>query len=294
MPLQLTEHTDAQAFHDAVIAHLLRSEAECCAQIGLIRRMASDGYSPVSVDELDRPLLLTVQDGHEVDLVALQTLKTKMLITRGSAQGMELLARWLVSSGWTGNSLIGVCPSIKTLVDRYAELSGRSPRLEVRLRVFDLQTVSWPNRAPGSIRLCESADRHVLARFIAGFEADIGETSEEDPLARADRLIGDRRIFFWIDGEPVAMAAWAGRTPNGNRVNHVYTRPDARARGYASNLVAHLSQYLLDQGRRFCFLFTDLANPTSNGIYQKLGYRPVSDCERWEFDGYGGAIQNGS
>jgi hypothetical protein len=67
-------------------------------------------------------------------------------------------------------------------------------------------------------------------------------------------------------------------------VNFVYTPPEFRGRGYASNLVAHLSQELLDEGRKFCFLFTDLANPVSNSIYQKIGYRPVSDSERWEFD----------
>ena len=48
---------------------------------------------------------------------------------------------------------------------------------------------------------------------------------------------------------------------------------------------AHLSQHLLDVGRKYCFLFTDQANPTNNSIYQKLGYRPISDSERWEFSG---------
>ena len=40
---------------------------------------------------------------------------------------------------------------------------------------------------------------------------------------------------------------------------------------------------LLDGGRRFCFLFTDLANPTSNSIYQRIGYRPVTDVDQWTF-----------
>lgn len=63
MSLKLTEHSDPRAFHDTVIDYLMQSEVECCMQIGLIRRIASDGYSPVSVDELDRPLLWTIQDG---------------------------------------------------------------------------------------------------------------------------------------------------------------------------------------------------------------------------------------
>ena len=79
------------------------------------------------------------------------------------------------------------------------------------------------------------------------------------------------------------MAAHAGPTPNGIRVNFVYTPDENRGRGYASNLVAAISQHHLDAGKRFVFLHTDQANPTSNRIYQRIGYAPVSNSERWTF-----------
>ena len=283
MSYQLIEHTDPRLFHNAVIDNLLRSEAECCTQIGIVRRMVHDGYIPVSTDELDRPILWTVQNGLHIEVVALQTLKDKMIVTRGSPAAMEYLADALASRRWAGSSLIGVTPSVETLVERYATLSGRKRKLMVRLRVFQLERVNWPKRAGGEMRLSCRDDRQVLARFIAGFETEIGETSQENALARADRLIADGRLYLWTDPNPVAMAAWAGPTPSGVRVNWVYTAPDRRRKGYASNLVANLTQRLLDQGRKFCFLFTDLTNPTSNSIYQRIGYRPVSDSERWEF-----------
>ncbi len=265
------------------MAHLLESEAECCGQIGIIRRMVRDGYSPVSADELDKPILWTIQNGSHIELVAVQTLKDKMIVTRASPPAMGCVADALASRHWEGSSLIGVTPSIELLVDRYAKLSGRKRKLAVRLRVFQLDRVIRPKPISGAMRLCAHEDREVLARYIAGFEAEIGEASEESALARADRLIADGRMYLWTDPKPVAMAAWAGPTPNGVRVNWVYTSPQFRGRGYASNLVAHLTQQLLDQGRKYCFLFTDQANPTSNSIYQKIGYRPVSDSERWEF-----------
>jgi predicted GNAT family acetyltransferase len=101
----------------------------------------------------------------------------------------------------------------------------------------------------------------------------------------AERLLSDRRGWIWeIEGsEPVAMAAHAGPTPNGIRVNFVYTPEPNRGKGFASNLVAHISQHQLDAGKRFVFLHTDQFNPTSNRIYQRIGYRPVADSERWEF-----------
>ena len=115
---------------------------------------------------------------------------------------------------------------------------------------------------------------------------NIGEPAEHAGTAeRATRLINQRQAFFWFNGEPVALATLTGPTPNGVRVSLVYTPPEHRGRGYASNLVARLSQHALDSGRKYCFLFTDQANPVSNSIYQKIGYRPVSDSERWEFSG---------
>ena len=95
-----------------------------------------------------------------------------------------------------------------------------------------------------------------------------------------------RGMYVWEhEGRPVSIAAYAGPTPNGIRVSHVYTPPELRGRGYASAVTAALTQHLLDTGYRYCFLYTDLSNPTSNSIYQKIGYQPVADVDEWLFDG---------
>lgn len=85
------------------------------------------------------------------------------------------------------------------------------------------------------------------------------------------------------DGGPASVAATGGPTPNGIRIGPVYTPPDRRRRGYASALTAATSQAELDKGRRFIFLFTDLANPTSNKIYRAIGYEPVIDIDQVSF-----------
>ena len=64
----------------------------------------------------------------------------------------------------------------------------------------------------------------------------------------------------------------------------MYTPPELRGRGYASACVAALSARELDEGRRFCFLYTDLSNPVSNAIYQRIGYTPVSDVVDYRFE----------
>ena len=84
-------------------------------------------------------------------------------------------------------------------------------------------------------------------------------------------------------GRVVSVSGWGGPTPNGIRVGPVYTPPELRGRGYATALVAELSQTLLDGGRSFVFLYTDLANPTSNAIYERIGYVRVAESAMIEF-----------
>ena len=95
---------------------------------------------------------------------------------------------------------------------------------------------------------------------------------------------GTRTFYLWEhDGRPVSMAGVTGPTPHGIRVGPVYTPPAERGRGFGSALTAAASQAQLDDGRRFVFLFTDLDNPTSNKIYQAIGYEPVIDIDQWSF-----------
>lgn len=81
----------------------------------------------------------------------------------------------------------------------------------------------------------------------------------------------------------MSFAGFGGETPNGVRIGPVYTPPAERGRGYASALVASISRDRLDEGKRFCFLFTDLANPTSNRIYERIGYERVCESAQIAF-----------
>ena len=117
-------------------------------------------------------------------------------------------------------------------------------------------------------------------KWAHAFTDETGAVMDE---RKAHQAIAAGSLFLWEDKEPVSMAMWQGQTPNDVRVSFVFTPMDRRNRGYASACVAALSQHLLDQGHQFCFLFTDLANPTSNHIYQRIGYHPVCDVSDYLF-----------
>ena len=93
------------------------------------------------------------------------------------------------------------------------------------------------------------------------------------------RLAGGAEGFsLWeADGRPVSLVCFGGPTPTGIRIGPVYTPPEHRGHGYASALTAEVSAQQLAGGRSFCFLYTDLGNPTSNAIYMRIGYERVCD-----------------
>ncbi|CAN3982496.1 GNAT family N-acetyltransferase [Kitasatospora purpeofusca] len=94
------------------------------------------------------------------------------------------------------------------------------------------------------------------------------------------------QLHLWEDGgRPVAVAGASAVIAGMSRIGPVYTPADARGRGYASGVTAAASVAALDRGAGEVLLYTDLANPTSNSIYQQIGYRPVEDCVELAFGG---------
>jgi len=153
------------------------------------------------------------------------------------------------------------------------------------MRIFRLDEVCKPARlAPGRMRATQPEDTALLEQWIRAFGDDVGETFRDPGRAAREGVAWGDLVVWDVAGEPRSMAARTRPTPNGCGVNLVYTPPSSRGKGYASALVAALSERLLKTGYDFCFLYTDLANPTSNHIYQEIGYHAVGDAEEWHFE----------
>jgi predicted GNAT family acetyltransferase len=166
----------------------------------------------------------------------------------------------------------------------WAQQTGGFAHCEFVEAMHVLTKVSPPARpAGGQLRTANNADRELLIDWERGFviEAGLGDG------ANADRTI-DRRLehglqVIWQDGEPVSMVGVNEEVAGTVRVGPVYTPPEFRGRGYATAATAATSQMLLDRGARQCMLFTDLANPISNHIYESIGYVRCGDWEQYGF-----------
>ncbi|MGW5775289.1 GNAT family N-acetyltransferase [Streptomyces sp. NPDC003863] len=165
-------------------------------------------------------------------------------------------------------------------VEAYADATGRPWTPTVRMRLFRLGEPTPPDPAPaGRARLAAGTDVPLVAAWTREFAVAIGDEPAEDYTGFVAERISEGRLWLWEgpDGRPVSMAA-VSRTIEGQaRVHLVYTPPAERGRGYAAGVTEAVSRAALDAGTAQVLLFTDLANPTSNALYQRLGYRPVTD-----------------
>jgi predicted GNAT family acetyltransferase len=127
--------------------------------------------------------------------------------------------------------------------------------------------------------------RHGAERVRTRAGDRAADQSPARDVETIERRLAQNTLSIWeVDGVAVAMCGHGGRTPNGIRIGPVYTPPEHRGRGYATSLTARVSQRQLDDGRRFCFLYTDRANPTSNAIYERIGYRKVCEAAQLAFE----------
>ena len=138
-------------------------------------------------------------------------------------------------------------------------------------------------RNEGQLRQASASDRSLMILWTRAFQEEIGESASDTEL-RVDRALAAGRLWLWDqDGETTSMAVSREATRGVVRLSGVYTPPEKRKHGYATACVYALSKHLRGCGHR-CMLYTDLANPTSNSIYRRIGYRAVAEALRYRFD----------
>ena len=208
----------------------------------------------------------------------------KLVVTRLPPETVVPLVDDVMTLDAALPGVFGPEPSVTAFADAWSKRIGQRAAMGGRQRIYQIERLlPTSDRSPGTLRKARPADLDLVTGWVAAFSAEASPSESVDPAEVAASRIAHEMLFLWEDPEPVAMAAWAGKTPNGVRVNLVYTLPACRRRGYASACVSEVTRRLLESGNRFCFLFTALSNPTSNSIYQRLGYRPVCDTADYDF-----------
>jgi predicted GNAT family acetyltransferase len=175
-------------------------------------------------------------------------------------------------------AVLGPPAQARAFAEAWALCQGRTVKPGMRQRIYELRKVVQPAALPaGELRLAGRRDLDVVTGWLEQFGHETGVAAPNIATFVAGH-INNKTLFVWeAAGEPRTAALYAGKTPHGVRIGFVYTPPQFRRRGYATACTAMVSQRALDSGNAFCCLYTDLSNPTSNDIYQRIGYTPVCD-----------------
>ena len=272
-----------RAFFAAVAPYLERNEAAHTLPLGMRERPERDPHAFGPAD----PLLYAALDGDEVVGASVQTPPFGAALSVFADQSaVDDLARRMDEDGLELPGVLAEVAAGERFVRRWNELRGTSAAIAIEQRIYEASEVLPTRPVAGWPRPYEPADRQLVIEWMDAFMAEAMPGAPEGDGASfvARKEAGaSGELVLWEDDGPVSLAGYGAPSPNGMRVGPVYTPPGLRGRGYASALTAAVTETILSSGRRFAFLFTDLANPTSNSIYRRIGYRPVLDVTRWDF-----------
>ncbi|OJD61516.1 GNAT family N-acetyltransferase [Bacillus sp. NH11B] len=266
--IQLHVYEEALRFKEDVTSFLEKNEQANNLILGVLQ-------------VVQEPIFMAVaKRGEEVTIVFLQTVERQMIVATSEIAEEDIveLAKELTKvypdiPGFIGNKKV-----IKKLAEEIAILEQKKIVVGMEQGVYELKRVKkkWND---GIFRTINSDELPLIEKWIYQFCEDVKlPTTKEEAKQTAHTLITTNRLFgLEVGGKLVSVAAKTRPTTNNITVNFVYTPKEERKKGYASNCVAALSQRMLDEGYKTTTLYTDLANPTSNKIYQEIGYEEIME-----------------
>ncbi len=283
--VEIIHHASANELIALAGACLEAHESENNLPLGLAYALAQDPlrYGP------EPPLLLSVLEQGEVVGVAVMTPPRRIVLSKFIAnvkEAMAPLVRYLLAMDAPIPGVVGPASAAQAFSACWAEaVPSASPMEATRMRVFEAHTVADVPLAAGALRLTGMDDHPLMAQWMDAFAQEaLGEPADLDGAVKSsERSIADGRLHIWDCNGPVSIAQETRPTRNGTTISAVYTPPEQRNKGYATSCVASLTQKLLSEHYSFCSLFADLANPTSNSIYARIGYVPLGDALEFDF-----------
>lgn len=174
--------------------------------------------------------------------------------------------------------VIGPRPFVDQFVEHLVLASKKDITLRMSQRIYKLDEVDDIQYSNGHMRLATHDDLETVLEWNKDFVLLEGIPANYERMKKKRQQdIDNRALFLWIDNDvPVTMTCLSKRSCDGAHIGLVYTPKDQRRKGYATSLVAKVSEYAL-KNYNYCTLYTDLDNPISNSIYMKIGYYPIVD-----------------
>jgi len=278
--MQLYRFEDAVAFHDRTQSYLLQHEAQQYVLLSFIKVLIK---SPERYSEL--PYLATVEEQEEIVAIAVCLFSQHLVLSViPNLSAVQLIVDDLYAVHSTLQGVSAIVNEAQAFAAAWKMRSGQSYNLKIQLRLYQLDAVQPVSGVKGHLRLAEESDRSLLIEWFEAFAQTVIVEGSETAEQRVVSQLSQKVLYIWQDQVPVSLVGISQTVSGNGMVRSVYTPPEYRKNGYATASVAAVSQILLDQGCKSCYLSTNLKNSTSNHIYQTVGYQPVCDWHRYTFE----------
>ena len=274
MAWQLTG--DREAFLATAGAFLRPHAAQNTIMLGAMEALRARGAAAFGDGA---PLFGWHASGGTVDAAFMHTPPYPVVLTTMSDGHAAELAAELARRGHRAPGVNAASGPGAAFAAAWQEHTGEAAHLGMRMRLYALDRLLPPEPAPpGGPRTAGAADRDLLLAWFDEFHDEAGPAGPRDSAREVDGRLGHGGLVFWEhEGRPVSLAGRTRAAAGQARIGPVYTPPQLRGRGFGGAATAAITQAALDDGAEGVVLFTDLANPASNTLYQRLGYRPLSD-----------------
>lgn len=285
--MQFNLYQDVKAFYQDTNSVLFRHEAQNIIPLGNLI-IGNEGKDKHDWRDPAHWLMATVTDKHGIWLTALMTPPFNITLYATDNHTNDEPLTCLIEGLQATNFQIPGVISEKSLARRYAVATNRPYSVKFKQRIYELEKVNPATFDVGNLRLATEQDLAFLPYWIEAFAQEASLPSAgvgSDPENYRYHIKAGTLYILEHAGIPVSMAKITRKMVTVCGIGYVYTPPYFRRQGYATSLVAALSRLVLEQGYSKCVLYTDLANPTSNAIYQRIGYEPLCDSLELKFEG---------
>jgi predicted GNAT family acetyltransferase len=275
--MNVTRYETADAFLEVAHPLLLAAEAENNLLLGIAQGLARNPAAATNA------YLATAGNDAGILACAVHVPPFKLVITRADREPVVALARDGFDAIPRLDGVTGPSRSTGEFALTWSTLSGIEPKLATRLRIHEARKVVDSGFPPpaGHFRTAAEADIPLLTEWTRVFVSDARITEPVDASRVVQDAVKRGRLHVWEDGAPVSMAAWAGKTTNGVRINCVYTPAGLRGKGYGTACVGALTAQQLERGNAFCWLYTDVSSTASPNVFNRIGYSPVADVSEY-------------
>ena len=258
---------------------LMDHEVENNMLIGLAEGMSTGGGATGETALREPSQFTVVEENGQIVMASIRIPPHSLLVSLGPPNVARRIAGELASLGMYPG-VRGHASTAMRVAEGIAKVSGQIVRTGLMQRLYDIYSIPRSVTPKGRFRAALPEDVKLLARWRDEFMCEL---LPDVPVGDSERImlasVRSSDVFVWEDGEVVSLAMRNLATPNGQRIGPVYTPPRLRGRGYATACVASLTRLILNQGYAFACLYVDRTNARSVGIYERIGFRPVSDFD---------------